>query len=320
MEGSNQSIIKKGWLMGVYYIVPVLFIVFLGDLFIFEGKLQPYLTSEASDLPLYMLIFEFPHIIASFFGFADRDYLKHYRSQLLYRLPVIIACVLIVFYFSFLAGMILYAFYTMYHVIRQQTGIALTMTHKKDWLHESWTYLGVVIVFIGFLLNLLSEMQLGNYENLLRSSLLLLATVFVAVSLRMVLRNRKKETLVYMASVAISIFVSYIFFVFDYMFLAIFALRFIHDVTAFIFYIAHDKARNSAGTPNYIYRIVKKTGLPIIIATPLLATVIAYILRSELMVLQFGLLVIISCNVAHYYLEGIMWKGGSPHRSQLKFE
>jgi hypothetical protein len=320
MAKNDQVIIKQGWLMGIYFIVPVLFIVFLIDLFIFNGEMRPHLTANVANSPIYLLLFELPHIVASFFGFADREYIKHYRSHLLYRLPVLVAGIILLFYVSPIAGMILYGFNTMYHVIRQQTGIALTMTHKRDWWHEVWTYLGIVTIFVVFLLVQITNSMSPVYSELLFRLLFLLALAFVAVSVYMIIRSRKRHTKIYVGSVSISIFSCYVFFLFEYIFLAIFVLRFIHEITAFIFYVAHDTARNRVITPNFIYRVTKKIGLPVIITTPLVAISIAYILRSEFLVLQFGVLVLLLPGFIHYYLEGVMWKHGSLHREQLRFE
>lgn len=53
-------------LLAVYLIVPVLLIIALIDIGYFGGALLPYMGIGSLLIPLYLLFFELPHIIASF--------------------------------------------------------------------------------------------------------------------------------------------------------------------------------------------------------------------------------------------------------------
>lgn len=322
MAENNPSIIQQQWLVSVYLIVPLLALLVAVDIFLLNQTLQPYLTTALLSFPLYILFFELPHIVASLTSFADREYIAYYRPYLFRILPVVLIGSGLMFYVSLTAGSVFYALYTMYHFVRQQTGIALTMTRRRDWLHEVWTYAGIFAASLGFIIvfapNFIPTYM--GFVPLLAILLVPASIVFIGVSIAIAVRANNTRARVYIVGVSASIIASYVFLLLNYLFLVIFVARFIHDVTAFIFYIAHDRARNEAVQHNFIYRFLGTFGVPVLVATPLLAIVAGYVLRSELMVFQVGVIVIMLIGITHYYLEGIMWKRESIHRQQLRFE
>jgi len=78
------------WLLAVYLIVPVLLLVVIIDRIWFSESLLPYMGLSSLLLPLYLLLFELPHIIASLLGFADREYRQQYARPLYLGLPAVL--------------------------------------------------------------------------------------------------------------------------------------------------------------------------------------------------------------------------------------
>jgi hypothetical protein len=323
MAESNDTkmfIIKKRWLIMIYAIIPVLATLVAVDYFLLGKALQPFLTTEILFFPLYILLFELPHIIASLTTFADKEYVAHYKKNLFIHIPVLLGTFGIIFAYSFTIGILLYALYTMYHVTRQQTGIALLFTKQRDFWHECWTYLGVASAFFGYVIVFL--IQTIDFSYLYVASIFIVPSVvfFLLVSVYIFIRSSQPAARLYISGVVASVVASQLFLFLNYLFLAIFVIRFIHDATAFVFYFTHDLNRNKISTHNYIYFAFLKIGIPIVVALPLIALSLNYIIRFELMVFQIGLLLFISMSLTHYYLESVMWKRDSVHRSQLRFE
>jgi hypothetical protein len=324
MTGDAETLqiptIKRWWLLAVYAVIPLVLILVGVDILFLDQALQPYLTTHALKFPLIVLLFELPHIIASLVTFADKEYVQFYRRHLTRELPLKLVVFSILFYISIPAGVVAYVFYTMYHCARQQTGLALTMTRKKDIWHEVWTYVLVFGTFVGYMLIFAKTLLPRAYETFGEIALVPLSILVVLLTAFIVYRAPKGIARWYTFAVGAASMVSFLFLLLNYLFLAAFILRFIHDVTAFIVYIFHDRSRNQLNTHNALYRPLVRLGVPVLLATPLVAVIIAYMLRSELMSIKVGAVAIMLIGVMHYSLEGVMWKRQSIHRGQLRFE
>jgi hypothetical protein len=99
--------------------------------------------------------------------------------------------------------------------------------------------------------------------------------------------------------------------------LAIFIIRFIHDCSAFLFYITHDVNRNKVTRHNYIFRLLRANGYVLLFVTPALAIMLGLLLRTSITNQNAIYLLIIYLGVTHYYLESHMWKRESPHRQHI---
>ncbi len=316
----KPPIIKRSWLLAVYIVLPLTLILVIIDFIFLEQTLQPYLTANALYFPLVILLFELPHIIGSLVTFADTEYLTFYKQHLLSVLPITLIAFSTLFFFSISAGVLAYVFYTMYHSVRQQTGLALTMTKKRDRWHEVWTYSAVIATFLGYLLIFSEAFLSPAYETFIQIILIPLSILFVSISTFMLYRAPRGTARMYVGAASAAIFASYLLLLFNYLFLAAFILRFIHDVTAFIVYITHDRSRNRITFHNVFYKPFAHLGVPIFLATPFVAILIAYVLRIEFTHTTVGAVCIMLLGVMHYSLEAVMWKRDAIHRTQLRFE
>lgn len=315
----QQWAINHRWLVWVYVVVPMSVLVVAVDIFFFNQVFQPYLSLSLLYLPLYLFIFELPHIIASLTSFADKEYLAHYRHHIFLVLPVMIAVFSLISWLMLPLAVVIYTCYTIYHVIRQQTGIALVFTKRRDWWHELWNYAGVVVGSSGMLIIISREFYGG--VGLLPATVLLIGavTVFTLVSMYILFRVDSTIARWYVLGVSVSVFVSFGFFILNYLFLAVFVLRFVHDVTAFMFYIVHDVNRNRETAHNMVYRIFKQFGIPIMVAVPVFAILVAVGIRAGTSPLSLGVFVVMMIGIVHYYLESVMWKRSAPHRARVHF-
>lgn len=320
---NNQLVyhIDSQWLLRIYAIGLLLIGIVVADQLFFNEALLPYMGLTSLFLPLYLLFFELPHIIASFLGFADKEYIKQYKHSLLFVLPVLLGTVGFLMYLNFMATVILYLCATMYHVIKQQTGIALILGAKKDIGHRVWSALGLGIVTILYVYLALQEtFSLQVTQPVAQAIDVVLVgsmVVFLAVGFWMTRHTTKTMARKYIALTTLMLFTSYAFVLFGYVFFAFFLIRFVHDVTAFYFYIIHEMNRNSQSVKNVLYRHLPLLPISLVVFVPLTAIAIGLATRSVLVDQQTLFAVIILLGFAHYYLESIMWKRSMPHRKQI---
>jgi hypothetical protein len=309
-------------LLAVYAIVPFLFLVILADRFFWDDYLKGTLTMSTTTTALYVLFLEVPHIIGSFIGYADTEYLNSYRRKLFVHLPILCIATYVLASFQFALLFLGYLIYTMYHALRQQMGIAKLLLNNPHTvvLHRVWGIAGISAGSIGSLYVYKPYIVDWVAEYITFELLTGVTVVSAGLSLWYLLRTWKKSigwmyllaTIVLLLGMYGALFLGYLFF-------AILMIRFVHDVTAFIFYAVHDGNRNSETVRNSIYSILKPIGIPLLLTTPLLAVVVAYVLRTHTPLFTQGAYAVMLIGFVHYYIEGFMWKYGSLHRSQIRF-
>ncbi len=321
MENNSTSltVIPKKFLLLVYLVLPVLFCVFLADVYFFDSALLPYMGLTSMVLPLYLLFFELPHIIASFFGFADKEYFTHYKKHLLFFLPLILIATSILLYVNFSLGVTLYLVGTVWHGLKQQTGIALILGARPGWVHTAWTLIPVVITSLAYVYYIVPEVFPAQLVPLI-SPIILLGIVSLLIITSIKMWQSVPKVRLYVLCVSSLFFFSYIFILSGYIFLAFFAVRFIHDLSAFAFYATHDQNRNVSERKNYLYKLFSLVPLPVLVLTPVLAVGFAYLTRISTDGLAIGYVALVLMGMSHYYLESIMWKRDTPHRKYISVQ
>jgi hypothetical protein len=78
-----QTIPRKIFLFA-YLIVPLLVAVVLVDTYYLDAVLRPSFGIGALFIPAYIFIFDLPHIMASFIGFFDKEYVSYYKKHLFF--------------------------------------------------------------------------------------------------------------------------------------------------------------------------------------------------------------------------------------------
>jgi len=291
--------ISKRYLLAVYLILPILFFIYVGDVWFFDSALLPYMGLTSLVLPLYILFFELPHIIASFFGFADKEYFNHYKKHLLFFLPLILIATGVLLYVNFALGVTLYLVGTVWHGLKQQTGIALILGARPGWVHSVWTLVPIIITSLAYIYYIVPEVfpvQLIAYI-----SPIIFAGIFLLILITILkMWQSVPKVRLYVLCVSSLFFFSYLFILTGYIFLAFFAMRFVHDFSAFAFYTTHDQNRNQGERKNYIYKLFSAVPLPVFILTPLLAIGFAYLARTTAEGLTIGYVVLVLLGIAHY--------------------
>ena len=162
---NNKLSVSFRFLLSLYAIVPLCVLVLWLDRFGFDHALRDWLPSSPSHFLLFQLLFGTPHIVASnLLLFSHRDYLNTYKNKLIGM------TLFIILFFGvgslFIPYRVLYiisACWTVYHVLKQQHGIAKAVCRLPNWAFYLQLWLSVsagIFIYMGvFLKNSLSPQQ-----------------------------------------------------------------------------------------------------------------------------------------------------------------
>jgi len=313
-----MQVIPRKIFVFTYLIVPLLVTIALIDTFYLDAAMRPYLGITAIAIPIYIFIFDLPHIMASFFSFLDREYISYYKKHLFMYLPGLLIATAVLLYVDFQLGLVFYLINDLWHGVRQKVGIALILGARPGKLHLAWTLVPFVIFSIAYV----TASQPGFLPAALMPYVMPFITagvgvLFILMCLKIWYSAPKVRW--YIFAVSMLFICSYLFIVLGYAFFAILSFRFVHDVSAFAFYVTHDRNRNLNGPKNWLYKLFKYIPLPYFVIVPVLAFTAAYAVRTHTdQTLQIGFSVVILIAMCHYYLESVMWKRDTPHRQNVR--
>jgi hypothetical protein len=323
-------------LLGLYAIIPLCLLLVVFDSWFWQGTLQASLPSSPNHFLLFQIIFGTPHIIASSILLAsNRDYVDVYKTKIL-----VMTAVLAVFFgvgslfIPYRAFYVLVAGWTVYHVLKQQHGVARGVCRLPDWAFYLLLWLSVaagLLIYIGiFLKNSLDLQQVTGIKNIAGS-------LCVALLLSAVYCQRYVTTAFgrcFFWSNVMLVFSSFFLYMEQYYFLAILIPRLVHDATAYIFYVTHDYNKHHLQPQNFIYRLARQCRMSIFIVLPLLSFLLAFVLQAYgdnivnyLTKVIFGVEIRKAITLGllgylalmHYYTESFTWKQGSPYRQFIGF-
>ncbi len=323
-------------LLGLYAIIPLCVLLQLLDSWFWQGALQASLPSSPTHLLLFQIIFGTPHIIASSILLAsNRDYLTVYQSKLLWM-----TAALAVFFgvgslfISYRVFYVLVAAWTVYHVLKQQHGVARGVCRLPDWAFYLLLWLSVtagLVVYIGiFLKNSLDVQQVIWIKSI--AGTLCVTLIFSAFYCQRYVSTAFGRWFLWCN--VLLVLSSFYLYVQQYYFFAILVPRLVHDATAYIFYVTHDYNKHQQQPQNFIYRAAKYCRVSIFVVLPVLSFFLAFVLQaygdnvvSYLTQVIFGIEIRKAITLGllgylalmHYYTEAFTWKQDSPYRQFISF-
>jgi len=229
---------------------------------------------------------------------------------------------------------VLVAAWTVYHVLKQQHGVARGVCRLPQWAFYLLLWFSVatgLFVYIGiFLKNSLDTQQTEWVKQIAG---LLCAGLFLSA----VYCQRYVTTAFgkwFLWSNIFLVLSSFYLYVQQYYFLAILAPRLVHDATAYIFYVTHDYNRHHNHPQNFIYRYAARWNVHIFIVLPVCSFVLAFVLQAygddivkAITEFFFGVEIRKAITLGflgylalmHYYTEAFTWKQDSPYRRFIEF-
>jgi hypothetical protein len=323
-------------LLGLYAIVPVCVALQLFDGWFWQGFLKNNLPSSPSHFLLFQILFGTPHILASSLVLvSNTDYLKFYRRNIL----LMTAAIVLVFgvgslFIPYRFFYVVVAAWTVYHVLKQQHGVARGICRLPSWAFYLLLGLSVaagIFVYIGIFLKNSLDAQQAEWLKHIAGALcagLLLSALYCQ---RHVATGFGKAFLWSNIALVISSFYLYLQ---QYYFLAILAPRLVHDATAYVFYVTHDYNRHHRNPQNFIYRYAARCKISIFIVLPVCSFALAFMLQAygddwvkAITTFLFGVEIRKAVTMGllgylalmHYFTEAFTWKQDSPYRRFIAF-
>ena len=340
-EGPSAGAVKPSisisfrFLLGIYSIIPICLLIQFFDTY-FGGSLMRSLPSSTKHFLLVQILFGTPHIIASaiILG-SNTEYLKFFKPKIL----GMTAAIIIFFGIGSLVLpyrmlYILVAVWTVFHVLKQQHGIARGVCRLSNWQFylQLWLSIGAgIFIYMGiFLKNSLQPIQA---DIILQIAAVLCASLVVTS----IICQRSIPTLfgkTFLWANTFLILSSFYLYTQQYYFLAILVPRLVHDTTAYIFYVAHDYNRHYGHPQNFIYRYAGKFRFSMFLVLPLMSFFLAFVLQqygdyffNVITQYLFGMEITKAITLGllgylalmHYYTESFTWRGDSPYRRFITF-
>ncbi|MBP6888360.1 MAG: hypothetical protein KBC21_01535 [Candidatus Pacebacteria bacterium] len=306
--------ISKNTLLLPYILSFLLLGVALCDMLFFDGFLLSILPVTATGLFLYYIFFEFPHIIASFFMFLEKEYRSAYKVAVYKKLLtlVVLGIILLVTHEAFFYSAVI--IYTLYHVVRQQFGVSKFYGTSEGYLLNGLLVSSVAVGSIAFF----STIVPINGTVLQSTSIVGLLGVLIFILFGKESR-RNLYLLFFMLSFACSAFL----FGMGYILLGLLSIRIVHDITAFIFYGVHNHNRKKDGH-NILFNLpLLKTVSPLILTVVFALTInlfyiyLVSLFRDTISAAFMLTAIYYIVSVMHYFTESKVWKRGSLARNYI---
>lgn len=332
----NKLSVSFRFLLGLYAIVPMSLLLSWLDQSVFNFLLRDWLPTSPGHFLLFQLFFGTPHIIASnVLLVSNGDYLQTFKYKML-GMTLFIA----VFFglgSLFIPYRVLYvisACWTVYHVLKQQLGIAKPACRLPNWAF----YLQLVgcvgagiFIYLGvFLKNSLSEEQTALVAEIARDVTLFLVLATLLCHQQVKTRFGKA----FLWANTLLVVSTWLMFSEGYYFIAILIPRLVHDITAYSFYITHDVNRHGENPRNRLFAWARFCQLPVVLVLPLLSLALTYLLQAygdawvnwilqTLFATEFHKAVTLGfigyLALMHYYTETFVWTADSPLRRYIRF-
>ena len=336
LSNEHKLAVSFRLLLGLYAIIPVCLLLQSFDGWYWQGFLRNNLPSTPTHFILFQILFGTPHIVASAIVLASNtEYLKFYQRNII----LMTAAIVIVFgvgglFIPYRVFYVLVAAWTVYHVLKQQHGVARGICRLPPWAFYLLLWLSVaagLFIYIGiFLKNSLDAQQTEWIKHIAAG--LCVALVFSAVFCQRYVTTVFGKWFFW--SNIFLVLSSFYFYLQQYYFLAILAPRLVHDATAYIFYVTHDYNRHHQHPQNFIYRCAARCHVHIFIVLPVCSFMLAFVLQAygdgivnAITEFFFGVQIRKAVTLGllgylalmHYYTEAFTWKQGSPYRKFIAF-
>jgi hypothetical protein len=335
-KSCNKLAVSFRFLLSLYAIVPLCLLVLWLDRFGFNYALRDMLPSSPTHFLLFQILFGTPHIVASnLLLVSHNEYLQAFKSKLILMTLVIIA------FFGigslFIPYRVLYiitACWTVYHVLKQQHGIAKAVCRLPNWAFYLQLWLSVsagIFIYMGiFLKNSLEPEQAALVLQV--ASALTMALVISTLVCQRYVPSRFGQYFLW-ANTLLVVSSWYVYSE-QYYFLAILMPRLVHDITAYSFYVSHDVNRHGEQPGNNLFRAATALRLPVWLVLPLLSFLFTYLLQAYgddlvnlLLQTLFSTQIYKAVTLGflgylalmHYYTEAFVWAAGSPLRRYIRF-
>jgi hypothetical protein len=323
-------------LLSLYWIIPLSLVLQGLDHWFWQDFLKTSLPSSPHHFVLFQILFGTPHIIASnILLVTNKEYVSHFRYQII--IMTVAIAIAYVLGNRLLPYRLLYALvagWTVYHVLKQQYGVARGVCNLPENIFKLLLWLSVLTglaIYLGVFLRAgLTVDEIFWIKLLAKIGCLLL---IIAAFVNQHLITTSFGLVFYWANIFL-VLASFYLFMQEQYFLAILVPRFVHDATAYVFYVTHDFNKHRQQPQNALYRYAKRINCHIFIVLPVISFVLAFVLQAygniavnwftrHVIGVEFYKVITLGflgyLGLMHYYMEGLTWRKDSPYRNYISF-
>lgn len=321
-QHGNTLRINPKVLLSIYSVMPLSLVFIAIDKTFLSSSISKSLPLDPRVFVWFILIFMVPHILASFFSFAEREYFNFYKSKLLRgaQIAVVLGLFIPALLGATVIPIVVFATYTMIHVFMQQSGISKSLMRNVTNSHRYWQYIGISIatmLYIYLLVPAAGFRDIIDNSYLIKIILTAAIIVYTILAFRIVRKSKTELGKVYFLGSHIVPILGVFYVATGYPILALIVPRVIHDLTAYTYYITHDNNRFKQEQANVIYKSTSRFRLPIFLANPLISIALAY---AIVQLNSTAVLSVLTCVFfLHYYTESFIWKNDTLHRMQIGY-
>ncbi len=303
--------ISRKFLLLIYIVIPIALIIALFDMTVLGGRLSAATPKDPHEYALFTLLFTLPHIISSFFGFFDKEYIKEYGHRLLRGAQIVALVSILLPVISLDLAFLVFAAYTMIHVFRQQSGISKSLGRGANRFHTYWEWTGILLsLFLYVAVYSTASVPPIFYYSWV--ALIVPYTIFAFLAVR---SSKTHIGTTYFWLTHSMPIISGLLYMMGYPIFTIALPRMVHDLTAYCFYATHDHNRYLDAQQNYLYRLTSMVHIPVLLANPILSVGVAALLQSVSSGSTYITLMFLF--LFHYYTDSFVWKSGSLHRKYI---
>jgi len=332
----NKLAVSFKLILGLYSIIPLCLLIYLADKLFWGEYLLANLPSSPTHYILFQILFGTPHIIASAILLTgDREYLRFFKTKLIgMSLFIMLFFGLGSLYIPYITLYIITVCWTVYHVFKQQHGIAKGVCRLPGWAFYWMLWLSVsagIFIYLGVFLKNSLDAQWSSWISLIAGVLTIGLVLSSILCQRYVSTSFGKYFLWANTLLIVS---SFYFYVQQYYFLAILIPRLVHDATAYIFYVSHDYNKHHENPQNKIYKYAQRCNVHVFVVLPLMSFALTFLLQvygdewvnlitrfffdmEIYKAITVGVIGYLS--LMHYYMEASTWQMGSPLRKYIRF-
>lgn len=319
-KGSNPgAAVSYRFLLSIYAVLPLMAVAIVIDRFLLEQRGFAAFPHNPYDWRWITVVFVYPHIIASTFGLFNKRSYDAYAPKIVVSVVVSLALVILLPLMGNLnLEFLVFAVFTVYHVMTQQIGVATLMWGKPTVLFRLWKS---ILIGESILLYLQiyddAGIVLAFFAGYLEWVHYGLMFALFMLTARLADQSKQRMGRYYMWANCFMLMFVLACLHYGYVFFAVLGPRIVHDATAFNFYIAHANGSIGKTEKNWLYHAVPSRW-PMFVAVPLMAIIAANVLlvtKANWSVVGEGL---IALSFFHYCIESFIWKNGSPHRDCLE--
>lgn len=316
---------KLTHLLALYLIAPICVGIALLDKYSWHHAFIISVPFRPDDMVVWIYIFGIQHIVGEFQILADKEYAAKYGWRILRILGTsLLFTVALGYLFGPKVVTAVYLIAVSYHLIAQQFGFMVVSLKKAPdvWLLiMKWAMVGVAVICFFMLywepipIALLSDDVQEPFVLGLKALLFIVG----AASILAVVKNwGNKLGVAHIVGNVGLMACGYVCFITGYYFFVVVIFRIIHDLSAWMIYIAHDVNRNKAQTVNYIYRVFPDS-MPQPLKSIVSGLVIGGVIISVCQLNYWFYSVFLALELCHYYSEAFLWRKGTLLRNEVVF-